>query len=172
MKLIRSLAGLFAVAVMACGALTLSACTNDGSTTTFNTAELSADAQAAAFAIKTVETLPGVTAHISAADLAEFNTVVAQFQTTVAEVAANSNGSVSIVTGRTWAKSIGTDLQTLLAIATPIVQQYSAKDAGYLSTLNAMIPLIEALAGVSVTPYAVGNSADAAAVRAALYSHE
>jgi len=79
--------------------------------------------------------------------------LVAQIRSVTAQVAANSNGSITVATGKDWAKSLGTDLETLLAIATPIVKVYSPSAATYMQTVQAMIPLVEALAGVTAAPY-------------------
>lgn len=131
-----------------------SACTTTGSTTTFDTQALSNDAAAIAYAVQAIESIPDLESHLSAADKAQFDNLIAQIRSVTAQVAANSNGSIAINTGRDWAKSLGTDLQTLLAIATPIVKAYSPSTAGYMSTVAAMIPLIEALAGVTSAPLA------------------
>lgn len=132
-----------------------SACTTTGSTTTFNTQALSNDAAAIAYAVQAIESIPELESHLSAADKAKFDSLVAQIRSVSAQVAANSNGSITVSTGKDWARSLGTDLQTLLAIATPIVKVYSPSAATYMSTVQAMIPLIEALAGVTATPFAV-----------------
>lgn len=131
-----------------------SACTTTGSTTTFNTQALSSDAAAIAYAVQAIESIPDLESHLSATDKATFDNLIAQIKSVSAQVAANSNGTITIATGKDWAKSLGTDLQTLLAIATPIVKAYSPSTAGYMSTVAAMIPLVEALAGVTTAPFA------------------
>ncbi|MBS1066431.1 hypothetical protein [Gluconobacter kondonii] len=118
----------------------MSACTTTANTASFNTAALSSDAAAIAYAVQAIESIPELESHLSEKDKAQ--------------VAANSNGTITVATGKDWAKSLGTDLQTLLAIATPIVKVYSPSTAGYMSTVAAMIPLIEALAGVTAAPFA------------------
>ncbi|MFT8784742.1 hypothetical protein [Gluconobacter oxydans] len=131
------------------------ACTNTPTTTTFDTAALNNDATAIAYAVQAIEGIPELESHLSAADKATFDNLIAQIKSVTAQVAANSNGSITIATGKGWAKSLGTDLETLLAIATPIVKVYSPSAATYMSTVSAMIPLVEALAGVTAAPYAV-----------------
>ena len=132
----------------------MSACTTTANTASFNTAALSSDAAAIAYAVQAIESIPELESHLSEKDKAQFDNLIAQIKSVSAQVAANSNGTITVATGKDWAKSLGTDLQTLLAIATPIVKVYSPSTAGYMSTVAAMIPLIEALAGVTAAPFA------------------
>ncbi|MBF0877733.1 hypothetical protein HKD21_12890 [Gluconobacter cerevisiae] len=134
--------------------VSMSACTTTANTASFNTAALSSDAAAIAYAVQAIESIPELENHLSAKDKAEFDNLIAQIKSVSAQVAANSNGTITVTTGKDWAKSLGTDLQTLLTIATPIVKVYSPSTAGYMSTVSAMIPLIEALAGVTAAPFA------------------
>ena len=139
------------------GALLLgstAACTSTPTTASFNTAALNNDATAIAYAVQAIEGIPELESHLSASDKAQFDNLIAQIRSVTAQVAANSNGSITVATGKDWAKSLGTDLETLLAIATPIVKVYSPSAATYMSTVSAMIPLVEALAGVTAAPYA------------------
>ncbi|QQX90857.1 hypothetical protein IGS75_11995 [Gluconobacter sphaericus] len=145
-----------------------SACTTTGSTTTFNTQALSSDAAAIAYAVQAIESIPDLENHLSATDKATFDNLIAQIKSVTAQVAANSNGSITVTTGRDWAKSLGTNLQTLLAIATPIVKVYSPSTATYMSTVSAMIPLVEALAGVTAAPFA-GTTQAPELIRARIY---
>ncbi|GAD09117.1 hypothetical protein GFGA_1d1233 [Gluconobacter frateurii NBRC 103465] len=130
------------------------ACTTTGSTTTFNTAALNKDATAIAYAVQVIETMPGVVDHLSAEDKAKFDNLVSQIKSVTASIEASSDGSITVNTGKDWAKSLGTDLNTLLTIAAPIVSVYYPSASTYLSTVQAMIPLVEALAGVTAAPYA------------------
>ncbi len=136
------------------GCFGLAACTTTATTATFDTAALNNDATAIAYAVQAIESIPDLESHLSATDKAQFDNLVAQIRSVTAQVAANSNGSITVTTGKDWAKSLGTDLQTLLAITTPIVKVYSPSAATYMSTVSAMIPLVEALAGVTAAPYA------------------
>ncbi|WP_225199106.1 hypothetical protein [Gluconobacter oxydans] len=145
-----------------------SACTTTGSTTTFNTQALSSDAAAIAYAVQAIESIPDLESHLSASDKAQFDNLIAQIKSVTAQVAANSNGSITIATGKDWAKSLGTDLQTLLAIATPIVKVYSPSAATYMSTVSAMIPLVEALAGVTAAPFTAATQSPEL-IRARIY---
>ncbi|MFT8354620.1 MAG: hypothetical protein ABF617_08440 [Gluconobacter japonicus] len=144
------------------------ACTTTGNTTTFNTAALNKDAAAIAYAAQVIETMPGVADHLSAADKAKFDNVIAQIKSVTASIEASSDGSVTVNTGKDWAKSLGADLNTLLTIAAPIVAIYYPSASTYLSTVQAMIPLVETLAGVTAAPYAAPVD-NAATVRARIY---
>lgn len=134
--------------------VSMSACTTTANTASFNTAALSSDAAAIAYAVQAIESIPELESHLSEKDKAQFDNLIAQIKSVTAQVAANSSGSITVTTGKDWAKSLGTDLQTLLAIATPIVKVYSPSAATYMSTVSAMIPLVEALAGVTAAPFA------------------
>lgn len=144
------------------------ACTTTGSTTTFDTSALNKDATAIAYAVQVIETMPGVVDHLSADDKAKFDNLIAQIKSVTASIEASSDGSITVDTGKDWAKSLGTDLNTLLTIASPIVAIYYPSASTYLSTVQAMIPLVEALAGVTAAPYAAPVD-NAATVRARIY---
>jgi len=159
----RSVVALFLV-----GCFALTACTTTGSTTTFNTAALNKDATAIAYAVQVIETMPGVVDHLSAEDKTKFDNLVSQIKSVTASIEASSDGSIAVNTGKDWAKSLGTDLNTLLTIASPIVSVYYPSASTYLSTVQAMIPFIEALAGVTAAPYAVPVD-NPALVRARIY---
>lgn len=150
----RNLARTLFIAPVLALTMLVAACSNTPTTATFNTAALNNDATAIAYAVQAIEGIPELESHLSATDKATFDNLIAQIKSVTAQVAANSNGSITIATGKGWAKSLGKDLQTLLAIATPIVKVYSPSAATYMSTVSAMIPLIEALAGVTASPYA------------------
>lgn len=131
------------------GTLLLSACTTSGTTTTFNTAEFSQDAQAVAYAAEIIVNLDVVKSHIGTNDQKNIADILAQIKTITSEAAANSNGVISIDTGKTWARSLAGELQQLLKIAAPIVRQYDATAAGYITTVAEIIPFIESLAGIT-----------------------
>ncbi|MEW9274423.1 hypothetical protein [Gluconobacter oxydans] len=150
----RNLARTLFIAPVLALTMLVAACSNTPTTATFDTAALNNDATAIAYAVQAIEGIPELESHLSATDKAKFDNLVAQIRSVTAQVAANSNGSITVTTGKDWAKSLGKDLQTLLAIATPIVKVYSPSAATYMSTVSAMIPLIEALAGVTASPYA------------------
>ena len=157
-----------ALAMGATMLVSVAACSTTPNTATFNTAALNNDATASAYAVHAIETIPDLESHLSATDKAKFDNLVSQIKSVTAQVAANSNGSITVTTGKDWAKSLGTDLETLLAIATPIVKAYSPSAATYMSTVSAMIPLVEALAGVTAAPYAAPAQSPAL-IRARIY---
>jgi len=134
--------------------LLVSACGSVPNTTTLDTAALNKDASAIAYAAKVIETMPGVYEHLSDADKAKFDSTIAQIKSVTASIEASSNGSITVNTGKGWAKSLGDDLNILLTISTPIVQAYYPSAVTYMSTVQAMIPLVETLAGVTAAPYA------------------
>ncbi|QEH97262.1 hypothetical protein [Gluconobacter thailandicus] len=158
----------FAFALSAFLLVTTAACTTTGSTTTFDTSALNKDATAIAYAVQVIETMPGVVDHLSAEDKTKFDGLVAQIKSVTASIEASSDGSITVNTGKDWAKSLGTDLNTLLTIAGPVVQSYYPSASAYLSTVQSLIPLVEMLAGLTGAPYAVPSD-DASMVRARIY---
>lgn len=151
------------------GALLLStaACTHAGSTATISTSQINADIAAGAFAAQAIVNIPVVSEHLSDADKAQITSIMAQIKSVSSEVAANSSGSVSIDVGKKWVNSLVPELQALLAIATPIVAQYDASAAGYMTTVQQLIPLLEALIGTTVSARAGDYDAT---VRAHIYA--
>jgi len=144
------------------------ACSSVGNTTTFNTAALNKDATAIAYAVQVIETMPGVVDHLSADDKTKFDSLVAQIKSVTASIEASSDGAITVDTGKDWAKSLGTDLNTLLTIAAPIVQTYYPSAVTYMQTVQSMIPLVEMLAGLTGAPYAAPSD-EAGLVRARIY---
>lgn len=144
------------------------ACSSTENTTTFNTAALNKDATAIAYAVQVIETMPGVVEHLSAEDRAKFDSLVDQIKSVTASIEASSDGAITVNTGKDWAKSLGTDLNTLLTIAAPIVKVYYPSAATYMQTVQAMIPLVEMLAGVTSAPYMIPAD-NAGMVRARIY---
>jgi len=112
--------------------------------------------------------MPGVVDHLSTDDKAKFDSLVAQIKSVTASIEASSDGAITVNTGKDWAKSLGTDLNTLLTIATPIVKVYYPSAVTYMQTVQSMIPLVEMLAGLAGAPYAA-SSDDAGLVRARIY---
>lgn len=133
------------------GMLATTACSTDAAThtTTFNVSEFASDAQAVAYASTIIANLDVVKAHIGKEDSDHINTILADIKSITSQAAANSNGSITVDTGKTWVKSLAGELQNLLAITAPIVKQYDATAASYMNTVSEMIPLIEALAGIT-----------------------
>lgn len=146
------------------------ACTQSGSTATISTSQINADIAAGAFAAQAIVNIPVVSEHLSDADKAQITSIMAQIKSISSEVAANSSGSVSIDVGKKWVNSLVPELQALLAIATPIVAQYDASAAGYMTTVQQLIPLLEALIGTTVSAR-MGSASDYdATVRAHIYA--
>jgi len=137
--------------------------------TSFNTAALNKDAAAIAYAVQIIETMPGVINHLSTDDKARFDSLVAQIESVTASIEASSGGSITVDTGKSWAKSLGADLNTLLTIATPIVQTYCPSAASYMQTVQSMAPLVEMLAGLVATPYTDASTDNADLIRARIY---
>jgi hypothetical protein len=155
---------LFGLGVMA------SACTTTGGTTAIDTAELAADAGAVDFAAQAIEAIPGLSAHLTAAQTAQVNDALAQIKTITAQINAASGGAIDIRTGQGWASALASEFQTILGIATPIVSAFAPEVGVYIQTAEQIIPLIEAAVGVTPAGVSVSVGArPAAQVRAALY---
>ena len=145
------------------------ACSTNGNTTTFDTAALNKDATAIAYAVQVIETMPGVVDHLSADDKAKFDSLVAQIKSVTVSIEASSDGAITVDTGKDWAKSLGADLNTLLSLASPIVQTYYPSASSYIQTVQAMIPLVEMLAGLVAAPYENMSPDNADSIRARIY---
>lgn len=146
------------------------ACTTTGTTTTINTAELAADAGALDFAAQAIESIPTLSSHLSADQIAQVNAALTQIKTITAQINASTSGSIDINTGRGWASSLATEFQTVLSVAGTVASALDPAVAGYIQTAEQIVPLIEAAVGL--TPAAVSVTATALPapqVRAALY---
>ncbi|MBB2200682.1 hypothetical protein [Gluconacetobacter tumulisoli] len=163
----RPLAG---VALLAAVGLSVSACTTTGSGTVINTAELNADAGAIAFAAEAIESIPTLSAHLTADQVAQVNAALTRIRTITAQINAASGGAIDIETGKGWASSLASDFQTILTIATPIVSAFAPGVAVYVQTAEQIIPLLEAAVGLAPAAMTAAPGAPSApAVRAALY---
>lgn len=165
----RMFAAMFACAFM----VSVSACSTTATQATFNTAEFAQDASAAAYLAKTIEGL-GLDSKLSASEKATFDGILTDIQNISAEVAANSGGSISVTIGSGWAKNLASDVSSLLKLAEPLVQEYAPKYVTYVTTAEAIVPLIQALVisqtSAAVAPaVSVGASAAAPMVRARIY---
>lgn len=143
------------------------ACTTIGSTTTFNTSELAADAAAIAYAAQAIEQIPSLSSHLSTDDAAKVNSLLAEIKSITATIAANSNGAVSVDTSKDWSKKLGQDLATLLQVVGPIVGSFVPGATGYLATVQQLVPLVEALTGAVGAESA--HAVSAPMVRARVY---
>lgn len=158
------------------GLLATTACSTNPTqhTATFNVSEFASDAQAIAYAATIITNLDVVKDHIGTEDRAHINTILADIKSITSQATANSGGTITIDTGKTWVKSLAGELQNLLTITAPIVKQYDATAASYMTTVSEMIPLINALiGGVSVTENeaAVSESVEPAPiVRSKIYA--
>lgn len=158
-----------------CAALMLStaACTKTGNTATISTSELNADVAAITFAAQAIEAVPAIESHLTDAQKLSITNALTNIKNVAAQVAANSNGSVAINVGKKWVNDLVPEFQTILAIAAPIVKQYDPTVAGYMTTVEQIIPLVEALVGVSTTSTSVALTAvaphTAPAIRARIY---
>ncbi len=160
--------------VMAMG---LGACTVAGGTASIDTAELAADAGAIDFAAQAIEAIPGLSAHLSADQVARVNEALGRIRTVTAQINAASGGAIDIETGRGWGVALAGAFQSILTVAGTVASALDPAVAGYITTAGQIIPLIEAAVGLTpgtVTATAMATmtataAGDAPAVRAALY---
>ncbi|MFT8680412.1 hypothetical protein [Gluconacetobacter sp.] len=148
----------------------LGACTLAGSTASINTAELAADAGAIDFAAQAIEAIPGLSAHLSADQVARVNEALGRIRTVTAQINAASGGAIDIETGRGWGAALAGAFQSILTVAGTVASALDPAVAGYITTAGQIIPLIEAAVGLTpATVMATTAVGDAPAVRAALY---
>lgn len=164
---IMLLLGLGTATVMAMG---LGACTVAGGTASIDTAELAADAGAIDFAAQAIEAIPGLSAHLSADQVARVNEALGRIRTVTAQINAASRGAIDIETGRGWGAALAGAFQSILTVAGTVASALDPAVAGYITTAGQIIPLIEAAVGLTPgTVMATTAAGDAPAVRAALY---
>ena len=169
-KFFKRATAAFAALTLAVG---VSACSVSPTQASFNTAELAKDAAAAAFLAQTVDSL-GLLDKMNATDKATFLQAVNDIKTTASEVAANTNGNVSIEIGNGWAKALAADASVLLKVAEPVVRQYAPNYVSYITTAQALIPLLQALivgapSSASVKVAGAASPIAAPMVRARIY---
>lgn len=161
------------LALSVCSTLLLgtAACTTSNGTATISTSELNADVAAITFAAQAIEAVPAIESHLTDAQKLSLQNALTNIKNVAAQVAANSSGSISINVGKEWVNSLIPEFQTILAIAAPIVQQYDPTIAGYMTTAEQIIPLVEALVGITTSSVSLAGAApDAApALRARIY---
>lgn len=157
-----ALAGLFVVSTSAC------TIDNTAHVATFDTAELSKDAAAASFLVKTLETLPAISSHLTVEQKAQIDKIVSEVTQITSELASQTEGQIAISTGNDWATKLATDVQTVLTIAEPLVEKYASNYAVYVTTAENLVPLIQAL----MVPHTVSAGASrlsAHEVRSSIY---
>ncbi|MBB2205633.1 hypothetical protein [Gluconacetobacter takamatsuzukensis] len=147
----------------------LGACTMGGGSVGIDTAELAADAGAIDFAAQAIEAIPGLSSHLSAAQVAQVNAALDGIRTVTAQIDAASGGAIDIATGKGWASSLATEFQTVLTIAGTVASALDPAVAGYIATAEQIVPLIEAAVGLAPAGVSMAAAGDAPAVRAALY---
>ena len=164
---IMLLLGLGTATAMAMG---LGACTVAGGTASIDTAELAADAGAIDFAAQAIEAIPGLSAHLSADQVARVNEALGRIRTVTAQINAASGGAIDIETGRGWGAALAGAFQSILTVAGTVASALDPAVAGYITTAGQIIPLIEAAVGLTPATVMTATAAgDAPAVRAALY---
>ncbi|MBB2156870.1 hypothetical protein HLH33_11205 [Gluconacetobacter diazotrophicus] len=162
------------LALLLGGGMALSGCTAGTGGVRIDTAELNADAGAIAFAAQAIESVPALSSHLSADQVAEVNAALTRIKEITAQINAASGGTIDIQTGKDWASSLASEFQTILTIAAPVVSAFAPGVGTYIQTAEQIIPLIEAAVGLAPASMAgVGGArpggGDAPALRAALY---
>jgi len=143
----------------------LAACTTTNGVTTLNTAAFNENVQAIEAGILSLEAAPAVTAALSAAQLSAFNAALASIRQVSAEVAASSDGAISITTGQGWVRTLETAVSAALAVVTPFLGALPAPVGTIVAAVQALLPVIEAAVGmVSLRATPTMSAAQARAV--------
>lgn len=159
-----------AMALSALATLPLAACSGNGTTESFNTAELDKDAQAISYAAKTLLSMTVFTSHLTADQLTNVNAIFDKITQITSEISANSSGTITITVGKQWASALMTEFQELLTIAQPIVAEFDPSASDYITAAEALIPLLEVLGATltsSASLRAVPSTAREARLKAA-----
>ncbi|WP_043458994.1 hypothetical protein [Gluconacetobacter diazotrophicus] len=93
------------LALLFAAGLDCSACTMTGSTTTIDTAELAADAGAIDFAAQAIESIPTLSSHLSADQVAQVNAALTRIKTITRPRRARSTSTPARAGHRPWRPS-------------------------------------------------------------------
>lgn len=121
---------------------------------TFSTNELNLNTQAALFGIDTIAQIPKLKAYLAAhPDVsAKFAAGEAKLKDLSTQINAVTGGTVTVDIGKNWTNSVADELQTLLAIANPIVGALDPSAQQYVSLVSEAIPMIKALVATFGVP--------------------
>lgn len=146
---------------------------------TFSTTELNANAQAGLFALNAIAEIPKVQAALKAnpADAQKFTDAVTKLQDLSNQIAKVTNGSVTLNIGKTWATDVASELQTALAIASPIVGAVYPSAQTYVNLAEKLVPVIGALVQTFGEPapvlvsgqYGASSNMSSSVIRTRLY---
>lgn len=149
-------------------AAAVAGCVN-GATITVSTTTLQTYAQAADKLIENIINATGFMSLLSTADQTSITAIEAKISAIIASISAAGSQTISIDTGKTWAKSLISELQQLLSIAQPIAAQYNTQIASYLGLANNLITLIETAVGLVTTAVSAEAPVDSATTISNIY---
>mgnify|MGYP001276632972 FL=1 len=161
-KILTTIPGIVGIVALAgCGSKTTSSWSVDS---------LQSEAQVVDKFVTTVIASLESSGHISADQKTAINAIEAKVASIITSMSAASGQTLTIDTGKTWAKSLISEIQQLLAIAEPIAAQYSTQIATYLQLGSGLITIIQTIVGMTTTSARYGSTpADRNVINAAVY---
>ena len=155
---------------MALAALTcvpLTACVQGTNAFQLNVQDLREEATVVNKFIKTICANPMVADNLSAADKTKLADLETKVQKTVQAMQSVSNQTLSINTGKDWAKSLIAEIQQILTVTQPIVQQLDPSMEHYLTLGQDLITILQAM-----TNLGMGSALYANPVNRQVVNHE
>ena len=138
------------------GVSALSACA--GTTSSWSVDALQSEAQVVDKFVVTVMSNTVIQSQWSEAQKTALNNIQTQVSSVIAAMSASSGQTLTIDTGKTWAKSLISEIQQLLAIAEPIAAQYSPAVATYLQLGSGLITIIQTIVGTVTSSARYGST--------------
>lgn len=138
---------------MALAALTcvpLSACVQGTNAFQLNVQDLREEATVVNKFIKTICANPMVADHLSTTDKTKLSDLETKVQKTVQAMQSVSNQTLSINTGKDWAKSLISEIQQILTVTQPIVQQLDPSLEHYLTLGQDLITILQAMTNLGM----------------------
>lgn len=150
------------------GISALSACA--GTSSSWSVDALQSEAQVVDKFVVTIISNSIISSHLTAAQKTSLDNIQTQVASIIASMSAASGQTLTIDTGKTWAKSLISEIQQLLAIAEPIAAQYSSQVATYLQLGSGLITIIQTIVGTVTTSARYGSTpADRNKINSAVY---
>lgn len=165
----KALNGVLMLALLCAGGVGLAACSSKDATLangqvekieSFNTSELNLNAQAAVAGLKSIEAIPEVSAYLAKNPkiASDFDSALGHVSTIATAVQNSTGGSVSIDVGTNWTNSIAQDITVALGVVDPIVADVAPKYEHYVSLVQTLVPVIQALTSTFGEPAPAATS--------------
>ena len=137
-----------ALATLTC--LSVAACVAPGNTFTLNVGDLRTEASVVNKFVETICANPTIADHLDAKAKSQLNDLEQKVQKTVASMKSVSDRTLSINTGKDWAKYLISDIQQILSVTQPIVSQLDPSLSHYLTLGQDLITILQAMTNIGM----------------------